>query len=74
MLDEIKELVKINPGQLAIEEYFTIVKIIDNKRPCNLLIFDLRNDSSLWLKLNQNGETVFIEDNNEWYNTITKNI
>ncbi|MCF6800101.1 TIGR01627 domain-containing protein [Priestia megaterium] len=74
MLDEIKELVKNNPGQLTEEEYFTIAKIIDNKKPCNLLIFGLGNDSSFWLKLNQNGETVFIEDHNEWYDKITKKI
>lgn len=74
MDNEIHKLVKSNPGQLSVEEYTTLSKMVERKRPCNLLIFGVGNDSSLWLKLNQGGQTVFIEDNKQWFDTITKKL
>jgi glucuronoxylan 4-O-methyltransferase len=74
MHNEILNLVKSNPGQLSISEYSALAKMIESKRPCNLLIFGLGNDSSFWLKLNQGGKTVFIEDNKQWFDAITKKV
>ena len=70
MLEEIKKLVESNPKQLSVDEYLTIANQVKNEAPCNFLVFGLGNDSSLWMKINEKGNTVFIEDNEKWYNKI----
>lgn len=38
--------------------------------PCNVLIFGLGNDSTLWHQINTQGKTVFLEHNQEWHEKI----
>ncbi|SFX54666.1 TIGR01627 family protein [Thermoactinomyces sp. DSM 45891] len=74
LLDKIRRLVEINPGQLSVEEYLTVAKIIKMRKPCNILIFGVGKDSQLWSELNKNGKTVFIEDNPIFFNRIKEEI
>lgn len=62
---------RIDKGiQLSPEQLISIIDTV--KQPCNLLVFGVGNDSSLWIKANKNGKTIFIEDNKDWLNKIKK--
>jgi uncharacterized protein (TIGR01627 family) len=63
---QIIQLVQNNPGQLSVEEYSYIVDIVSKRTPSNFLIFGVGKDSGLWLEINKNGKTVFLEDNADW--------
>ena len=67
---QIQELVASNPSQLSVSEYTYIAEIIKKRAPCNVLVFGLGNDSTLWHQINANGKTVFLEHNAEWYERI----
>lgn len=62
----------INEIQLSTEQLKYIAITIKEKAFCKLLIFGLGNDSLFWLKLNRGGVTVFLEDNIDWLQKITK--
>ena len=64
--DLIQELVSQNKGQMSFEEYVLIYKLIESKGGCNLLVFGLGRDSNLLSVSNQNGKTIFLEDNPQW--------
>ena len=64
--DLIQELVSQNKGQMSFEEYVLIYNCIASKGGCNLLVFGLGRDSNLWSVSNQNGKTIFLEDNPQW--------
>lgn len=63
---QILQLVQNNPGQLSVEEYSYIVDTVSKRTPSNFLIFGVGKDSGLWLEINKNGKTVFLEDNADW--------
>jgi glucuronoxylan 4-O-methyltransferase len=63
---KINALVKINAGQMTQQEYSYIANMILHYQPCNLLIFGLGRDSALWMKCNQGGNTLFLENKKEW--------
>jgi hypothetical protein len=56
--------------QLEQKELMLIAKTIIKIPLCRLLIFGMGHDSPLWSDINQNGRTVFLEDDVEWYNSI----
>ena len=64
----------LNNIQISTKQLTVISKIVREKSPCNFLIFGLGNDSVFWLKLNAGGETIFLEDNDEWYQEIVKKL
>ena len=67
---QIRELVESNPCQLSINEYTYLVGVLKRSSPCNMLVFGLGNDSTLWHQLNPQGKTVFLEHNPEWFEKI----
>lgn len=71
---EIRCLVKNNPEQLSVEEYVLIAEKLIHKAPCNMLVFGVGRDSRLWIKLNSQGTTVFIEDSPIWLERIRQEI
>lgn len=42
-----------------------------NKKPSNLLVFGVGNDSPMWKQINCNGRTVFIEDDLVWMEKVS---
>lgn len=58
--------------QLWIKELLLIVKAIRHYPRCHLLVFGLGWDTLLWLDMNKNGRTVFLEDNKDWFERITQ--
>jgi len=69
--DEIRCLVKNNPHQLSEAEYRLIAETIIDKTPCNILVFGVGRDSRLWIDINRQGLTVFLEDNPIWLDRIS---
>lgn len=62
----IDDLVAVNPNQMTVEEYRHIGDRISENAPGNLLVFGVGKDSALWMEINRNGKTVFLEDSQEW--------
>jgi uncharacterized protein (TIGR01627 family) len=57
-------------GQMSLDEYSLLLETLGKKAPCNFLVFGVGNDSKLWLEINKNGRTVFLEDSEFWLNKI----
>lgn len=64
--DRIRELVSANPGQASVAEYTAVYDLVASQAPCNLLVFGVGRDSSLWLDANAGGRTAFLEDVGRW--------
>lgn len=62
---------RLNEIMLSAEQLQAIAMTVKAKAPCKLLVFGLGNDSLFWLKLNRGGVTIFLEDNNDWFQKIT---
>jgi hypothetical protein len=58
-------LLKFGGGMSAVE-YRAIASTLENRAPCNLLVFGTGYDSDLWLSINSAGRTQFIEDDPLW--------
>ena len=65
-MDLFEELVSLNPGNGSVSEYRYLGSLIQKYSPGNVLIFSVGKDSSLWMKLNQHGNTLFLEDVRKW--------
>lgn len=61
----------LNKIQLSTDQLKAVSIIVKEKAPCKLLIFGVGNDSLFWSKINKDGVTYFIENNEHWYQTIT---
>ena len=65
-MDPYEKLVSLNPGNGSASEYRYLGSLIQKYSPGNVLIFSVGKDSSLWMKLNKQGNTVFLEDVRKW--------
>ena len=65
---------KINGILLSTKQLKIISATVKSQSPCKLLIFGLGNDSLFWFRLNRGGVTVFIEDNDAWFQDISKRL
>jgi len=63
---------KLNQILLSPEQLKIISTTIKKMAPCKLLVFGLGNDSVFWSRLNRGGITIFLEDDEDWLQTITK--
>ena len=60
-----------NRIQLSPYQAQVIGSAIRSRAPgCRLLIFGLGHDSDLWLALNADGETHFVESSTEWIKQV----
>lgn len=66
----IRALVESNPGQATFEEYRLVHDSVVSRSPCNMLVFGVGRDSSLWLTANREGTTVFLESDPAWATTV----
>ena len=64
--ERIRALVESNPGQASEAEYTLVYDVLTGQTPCNLLVFGVGRDSSLWMDTNDQGLTVFVEDVTHW--------
>ncbi len=68
----IRELVARNPHQMSEAEYAYITNCIAGRRPANVLVFGVGNDSDLWCRVNTGGLTMFIENDAEWAKKVSQ--
>ncbi len=68
----ISEMIELNEIQLSQEELKEIIRTVKSIARCRMLVFGLGNDSIFWASLNRGGLTIFLEDNREWLEKITK--
>lgn len=61
---------KQKKGLMSKKQYLTIAKKLSQSSPCNLLVFGLGEDSYLWNEINKNGTTIFLEDSQEWIDSV----
>ena len=67
-----KDCRSCNKVQQKLVERSITANVLDNyKAGANFLVFGLGFDSIMWCALNT-GRTVFLEDNREWFDTITR--
>jgi hypothetical protein len=64
---------RYGPIELWTEEIESIVEAIACWPGCRLLVFGTGYDAPLWLVLNRQGRTAFIEDDPHWIETATRN-
>ena len=65
-IDLINKLKSDGKGLMSTEQYMKVGQTIELFSPCNLLIFGLGEDASVWEEINSDGRTVFLEDDAEW--------
>lgn len=56
--------------QMHEQELHHLLSVLESKRPCNLLVFGMGNDSILWFEANRGGQTLFVEDDQYWDRVI----
>ncbi|KNA07767.1 hypothetical protein SOVF_168920 [Spinacia oleracea] len=61
----------ITPQQ-TLKEISVSAKILQQKSPCNFLVFGLGHDSLMWSALNYGGRTVFLEEDESWIQQIKR--
>ncbi|GMI83253.1 glucuronoxylan methyltransferase 2 [Hibiscus trionum] len=52
--------------QQTFKEISVSARVLENKAPCNFLVFGLGHDSLMWAALNHGGRTVFLEEDKAW--------
>jgi glucuronoxylan 4-O-methyltransferase len=70
-LQQLVEQARNSQFQLSHTEYGFVMGLIVRAAPANVLVFGLGRDSELWLYLNRNGRTVFLENNAEWFHPVS---
>lgn len=56
--------------QLEVPELTLINNTIKDIVPANILVFGMGFDTAYWLEFNQGGKTIFLENDEEWFNEI----
>ncbi|CAM8972276.1 unnamed protein product [Rhodiola kirilowii] len=59
----------ITPQQ-TFNEISVSSKVLEQKSPCNFLVFGLGHDSLMWASLNYGGRTVFLDEDEAWIKQI----
>ncbi len=57
--------------QLTTEQILAVVKAVKKRDYVNFLVFGLGYDSIFWSRLNKNGKTIFLENNESWINVMS---
>ena len=58
--------------QLGVEQIDLIMKTVKSNFRCRFLVFGLGNDSLFWSTINREGVTVFLEDDQQWFENVIK--
>lgn len=61
----------ITPQQ-TLKEIGVTARVLQERSPCNFLVFGLGHDSLMWVSLNYGGRTVFLEEDEVWIGQIKK--
>ncbi|XVE85330.1 hypothetical protein DITRI_Ditri17bG0083100 [Diplodiscus trichospermus] len=58
--------------QQNIGEISVTFDVLKKRSPCNFLVFGLGYDSLMWTSLNPHGNTIFLEEDPKWVQTVLK--
>ncbi|XP_022137486.1 glucuronoxylan 4-O-methyltransferase 1-like [Momordica charantia] len=58
--------------QQTLKEISVTAGVLDERSPCNFLVFGLGHDSLMWATLNHGGRTVFLEEDDSWIQQIRR--
>ncbi|GMJ13292.1 hypothetical protein like AT1G67330 [Hibiscus trionum] len=58
--------------QQNFQEISVTFDVLKKRSPCNFLVFGLGYDSLMWTALNPNGNTIFLEEDQKWVQTVLK--
>ncbi|KAK8478226.1 hypothetical protein V6N13_017358 [Hibiscus sabdariffa] len=58
--------------QQNFQEISVTFDVLKKRSPCNFLVFGLGYDSLMWSALNPNGNTIFLEEDQKWVQTVLK--
>ncbi|KAF3435248.1 hypothetical protein FNV43_RR22335 [Rhamnella rubrinervis] len=56
--------------QQSIDEIRVSFDVLQSLAPCNFLVFGLGHDSLMWTSLNPRGNTLFLEEDPHWVDTV----
>ncbi|KAA8533316.1 hypothetical protein F0562_033151 [Nyssa sinensis] len=59
--------------QQSLGEIRVSFDVLQSLPPCNFLVFGLGHDSLMWASLNARGNTIFLEEDPKWVQTVLKN-
>ena len=65
---------KSSGTQISARQLDQITRAIRRFPGCNFLVFGLGYDSTYWHRLNRNGLTVFLENNQEWIDRVSARV
>lgn len=63
---------RMNSIWMSRQEFLPVANLVHARTPCNLLVFGVGHDSAIWQALNKDGETVYLEDNPTWMQSIAQ--
>ncbi|KAE8724547.1 Glucuronoxylan 4-O-methyltransferase 3 [Hibiscus syriacus] len=58
--------------QQSFKEISVTFDVLKKRSPCNFLVFGLGYDSLMWTSINPNGNTIFLEEDPKWVQTVLK--
>ncbi|MBA0738675.1 hypothetical protein Gogos_012005 [Gossypium gossypioides] len=58
--------------QQNFKEISVTFDVLKKRSPCNFLVFGLGYDSLMWTSLNPNGNTIFLEEDPKWVQSVLK--
>uniref|UniRef100_A0A7N1A2I9 Polysaccharide biosynthesis domain-containing protein n=1 Tax=Kalanchoe fedtschenkoi TaxID=63787 RepID=A0A7N1A2I9_KALFE len=58
--------------QQTLDEISVSARVLEQKSPCNFLVFGLGYDSLMWSALNYGGRTVFLDEDEAWIKQISR--
>jgi len=70
-VEYINRMKREKKGLMTKQQYDEVANELSELVPCNLLVFGLGHDSYLWNLMNEGGNTIFLEDNEEWIKEIS---
>lgn len=62
---------RVTPQQ-SFGEISVSFAVLKERAPCNFLVFGLGHDSLMWTSLNPRGNTIFLEEDPKWIETVLK--
>lgn len=62
------------PRSCTAKEYRALALFVRAMSPCKLLVFGVGRDSAAWITTNEGGQSLFIENSQEWIDQITLSV
>ncbi|MBA0782246.1 hypothetical protein Gotri_003104, partial [Gossypium trilobum] len=75
-VDQLKAIIHYATSRIVPQQNFREISVtfdvLQKRSPCNFLVFGLGYDSLMWTSLNPGGNTLFLEEDPKWIQTVLK--